>query len=139
MSSVFNRPRFITAVNSLDLDLVTSYDLDLACASYAKVQKSALSIFGDHFGDTFTSLSSLSDRIIEKLGAPKKCTIVVELIVLRFFLEEIVDTIQSGSQNRAQDSEIPNREGLLRNSICWEQGSVRSNSGQRKVRKTNSM
>lgn len=139
MNSVFNTDRFITAVRSLDPGAFTGRDLEFASTRYVQMQDEIRLAFGDHFNDTFSSLSSVADAILARLGLPRKFTVVVELVVLQFFLEEIIDSIQSRDQNRAQNSEVPDRKGVYCHSVGWEQGSVRHSGSRRQARKIHSM
>lgn len=139
MNSVFNTNRFITAVSALDPDSFTGRDLEFASMRYIQMQDMIRSAFGDHFNETFSSLSSVADAVLARLGLPRKFTVVVELVVLQFFLEEIIDSVQSRGQNRTQDSKVSGRQGLYCNEIGWEQGGIRHSGSRRQARKVHSM
>lgn len=139
MNSVFNTDRFVTAVRSLDTGAFTGRDLEFASARYIQMQDRIRSAFGEHFNDTLSSLSSVADAILARLGLPRKFTVVVELVVLQFFLEEIIDSVQSRGQNRTQDSKVSGGQGVYCHEIGWEQGSVRHSGGRRQARKVHSV
>lgn len=134
MNSVFNTERFMTAIKLLDKSVFTNRDLEYASDCYIDMQETIRSVFGDQFEDTMASLSSLADVILAKTGLSRRFTVVVELVILQFFVEGIIDAIQGRSKNRKKDSEVLDGEGVLCHAVGWEQGSVRSGGSKRKAR-----
>lgn len=131
MNSGFNSDRFLASIKMISDIAVTDEDIPDLVSAYSRVNKRAAALFGDQYEDVHRSISTIADAVISVQNVDKRLTILVELIVMVFYLEEIIEQLHGWNENREKNSFVSDGEGVRGNEVGGEQGGVRHRGGRK--------
>jgi len=126
LTSGFDTEALRLAIMDVTKESIESGNMERNALAYVKMQDQIRDLFGSQFEKVYTSISEIADLLIERHKVSKTYTATVELTILFYFLEGVIDQLQNRISSGEEGEKVLGGGGIQRSAFSREQGRIRS-------------